>query len=316
MSLESKFQTYLDLIKTRQDANGFIESDTCDSLLFSSLIGCVQGVNVNIDAAWGRPLKGWWLRRPPACGTCVSEGFDRTFWQRVKDGLMATVPADASVSEATTAFAAEFGRGNSTISRDMLTGLAWYAWCNKRLDIAEAVVQRALANWGVVGRGDPSKINIMPGLLATYAWISHKLGGPSRPWLRWIPVDLGGHVTDYQAHLQVLHVLLRANVTGQPVSKYAKILNYQAKRERNNALFQYAAALANCWTPGTTSLLGDAQWWPDDRLPNENDRREQWLFQRDEGADWLPTMFWLPFPRVHSGGDFLFLYAMMSGRLK
>src|SRR5690606_36989106 len=64
----------------------------------------------------------------------------------------------------------------STISRDMLLGLAWYAWCNKRLDISEGVIKYALKNWGVMGEGDPARTNIMPNLFSTFCWISYRLG--------------------------------------------------------------------------------------------------------------------------------------------
>lgn len=312
MTVDTKFQAYIKLIKGVQDKDGFIESETCDALLFSALVGCVQGVDVNIDAAaaFGGPQDGLWLRRPFTCGTCLSDGWSRTLWQRIK-GCAAAVLSMRRVDTPT--LQALFSQGNSTISRDMLTGLAWYAWCNKRLDIAEGVVRRALKQWGRVGNGDPSKTNIMPGLLATYAWISYKLGGPSRPWLRWIPADFGSKVTGYQAHLQVLHLLLRARLAKEPLAKYAKILNYQAKREPNNALFQYAAMHAGAAPNSPLWLLSNEKWWPEDRLPTTNDRSEQWLFQRDYGPDWEPLLNW---NLTHSGGDFLFLYALMSGQLK
>lgn len=303
-----KYDIYKRLIVNRQDDWGFIESDECDSLLFSGLVGCCEDVPVEIDAAYDAKANEW-HRRPLQHGCCYNpdrpenqEGYFSKLWRILSYKLLCpTVPMADTVKE-------NWYRG-STISRDMLIGLAWYAWFNKRLDISENVIKRALSHYGVMGRGDPARINIMPPLLATFAWISYKLGGPSRPWLRAIPAQTGGKLVDFQAHLQVLHILLRQEVTGKISKKARKTLRYHAKRQRNNALFQYADGNLE----KAVRLMTDPVLWPENRLPTSRDRKEPWIFQRDAGSDWLPSD---GEPHTHSGGDFIFLYSLITGQMR
>lgn len=268
----SKYDLYLELIKSKQDASGFIESRECDSLLFSSLIGCVPGVRVNIDAAMKKP--GQWLRRPavyPECFAC--------------------------------------GRSKSSISRDMLLGLAWFAYFNKRLDISEGVIKYAISHGMVMGEGVLSRTLMTPSLLATFAWVSYKLGGPSRWWLRWIPADFGAKVDGYQAHLQALHIILRKKLRGAWSSRDRKTMGRLADDQPMNPLFQLAA-IRNARE--VEDLLSCEQWWPKDRLPTSADRSSPWLPERAYGKDWKPSS---KAERVHSGGDYLFLKWLLSTAL-
>jgi hypothetical protein len=267
----NKFNLYLELIKSQQDANGFIESHECDSLLFSSLVGCVPGVKVNIDAAMGAP--GQWFRRPLALGECYS-----------------------------------CGKSKSTISRDMLLGLAWYAYFNKRLDISEGVIKYAFTHGFVMGKGVLSRTLMTPALLATFAWVSYKLGGPSRGWLRWIPADLGAKVDGYKAHLQVLHILLRKTLSGKWSKQDQKTVGRLQLDEPLNPLFSAcnASLIAN---EEIEEVLDCENWWPSDRLPNSQDRKAQWLPMRSYGKDWKPSPGeW----KVHSGGDYLFIKWLLT----
>lgn len=257
----TKFDTYLALLPTVQDSDGFIESAQCDSLLFTALVGCVPRVNVNIDAAFDGKL---WHRRP-----C-----DRPCYPQ---------------------------HSKSTISRDMIVGLLWYAWCNGRLDISESIVKHALSNWGVMGKGVLSRTLISPSLLSTAAWVSYQLGGPSRSLLRAIPVT-GGIKTDFEAHLHVLHLALRSRLTGS--RGHDSTLAEYADRNRNNALFQIAAGR----TTEGARILNDALLFPETRLPTASDRKTPWLWERDYGLDWRQSNS----SKVHSGGDYLFAYSLAA----
>lgn len=260
MDLRDKFNLYHTLFPSKQDASGFILSDECDSLLFTGLVGSVPGINVDIDAA--QDAQGSWHRRPLELPECCPE----------------------------------FSK--SSISRDMLLGLAWYAYSNGRLDISEGVIKYALSHWMVMGKGAKSRTIMTPGLLSTFAWISYRLGGPSRLWLRWIPTVESAQATDYQAHLSMLHILLRRELTGKE-DLHADVAQAQCKRQPNNPLFQWAAgngAIAE-------SILMDERLWPNDRLPTSRDRKGEWLLQRDDGHNWQPGEG----DHIHTGGDFLFL---------
>lgn len=274
-NLHRKYVTYTNLVEQVACHYGFIEHKHCDSLCFTGLLGCVPEMVVDIDAAFDKDT-GMWHRRPIDC-PC---------WPK---------------------------HSKSTISRDMLVGLAWYAFHNKRLDISEQVITYALSHWLKMGKGTGlegwSRIIITPGLLATFSWISYKLGGPSRAWLRWVPVSFGTKVmTGFQAHLQVLHILLRKQVSGKESDNDRYILREQAKRSSQNALFQYAAGN----TTRARALLTNDKWWPEKRLPTVGDRREPWLFQRDYGEDWQPAVG----AKKHSGGDFLFLYWLICKQVE
>lgn len=309
-SVREKYENYRDLIEDYRDASGFIETSHCDSLLFSGLLGCVNGFTVDIEAARGS--SGRWYRRPWAwlssrkcykswLPTNKERLIPKLFRMISYKCFLPLVPWEQIVKE-------NWYKG-STISRDMLLGLAWYAWHNKRLDISEDVIKYAMKHWGVMGEGDPARVNIMPSLFATFCWISYKLGGPKRSWARWIPVS-NSLQKDYKAHLQVLHILLRRSVVGEISERNAEILKKQAARQPNNPLF--AAACGD--VSKAVRLLGDPQLWPQERLPTSADRKESWLLQRDYGPDWKPSGK-LPI-KTHSGADLIFCYALATGDLK
>lgn len=309
-NLEGKYQKYLQLIKTVQDPWGFIESHECDSLLFSSLIGCVPDVRLDIKAAFDGER---WHRRPltpfsmnPCCGCWDPNRPENQVKLKTKVFELAKYLWQVKTKYDPKAIKNIMSYKGSTISRDMLVGLAWYAWHNKRLDIAESVVSCAMKNWGVMGEGDYARINIMPGLFATFCWISYRLGGPSRAWARWIPADNGAKLDDYQAHLQILHILLREELAGKS-GKFDSIKAYHAARQPNNPLFQSAVGQ----DLKALELLTNERLWPSDRLPQAVDRKTQWIPQRDEGDDWKSVKGLDGF-KHHSGGDFVFLYWLIT----
>lgn len=296
MSLTNQFNLYKRLIKNEQDKHGFIASDQCDSLLFTGLVGCTPGVYVDIRAAMAPD--GSWQRRPTDAPPC----YDCTDKWTLKTRLVSIYKYWKENGFDKVAMAKIFEKGGSSISRDMLVGLAWYCYFNKRLDISESVIKYALSHRLIMGDGTPTRTILTPGLLSTYAWISYKLGGPSRWLLRYIPQSESSKVVGFEAHLSVLHILLRNKLTG--MNKYSNLLTAHAKREPRNALFQFAAGN----TEAAEYLLSDTILWPANRLPTSDDRYEQWLFQRDDGDDWLPGGQF----KQHSGADFIFCYWLIN----
>lgn len=313
--LEQKYRKYLELLPEQQEPrSGFIEHRHCDSVMFSGFIGSVPGVKVDLIQAFNEK-KGTWHRKPLHMGECYNANHPRNllpFRTRLFNALQFIY------QQVTLGNNLNFGyigkkilfKENSTISRDMLTGIAFYAWYNKRPDIAESVIHYAMNNWGIMGEGDLSRLNIMPNLFSTYCWISYKLGGPSRPWARWLPADanvLG--VTGFRAHLQVMHILLRQDITGKKFSKgELRVLNHHADRQPRNALFQAAAGRFE----EAIRCLEDETIYPQDRLPTQADRYEPWITIRDADIrDWAPTNGVNTY-HTHSGGDFLFDFWMLK----
>lgn len=269
--MQAKYDKYLSLIKKAQDKDGFIESSHCDSLLLSGLAGCAPGVEVNIDAAHHED--GTWRRRP-----C-----DRPCWPE---------------------------HSKSTISRDMLLGLCWYAYYNKRLDISEGVIKYAFRHCFKMGKGTKlegfSRIMMTPGLLATFAWVSYKLGGPNRWWLRWIPTVTKGKAVGYRGHLAVLHELLRKKLSGKANNK---MLAEYAEYDKQNPLYLYAAGRYE----EAEAVLMNAKLFPANELPSTRHRKHPWLPMWESWTDnWKPGKGPI---HPHSGGDFLFVAALLMSKI-
>jgi len=116
----------------------------------------------------------------------------------------------------------------------------------------------------------------------------------------------------YQAHLEVLRIWLSGHVHGGITDYQKKILELQADRQPDNALFQAAYAT---YDDGNMSnvidkLKGMTAYFPDDRLPTSSEYCTGYLFQRDKSAkDWGPC----DENQVHSGTDFAFTTFLISG---
>lgn len=271
--LKAKADLYLSLSPSVQDADGFIEWDHCDSLLFSSLYA-VGGGKVDIPAA--RDSDGMWHRRSLNQPECYNEA----------DGATA-----------------------SSISRDMLIGLLWYIWRAKRLDLANDLFDYGVSHDWIMGKGDASRIYFTPGLQATLAEIIHRLGGTDHSAYRAIPQAYSKNV-GFAAHLDILHILLRAELVGHMDQAALDIVKYNYDRSPQNALFAYAwHRYSDADQTETVNALLNEKWFPADRLPTSSDRCESWLFQRDPGKDWEPC----DEGRTHSGGDYLFVTKLLLG---
>ena len=277
--LGKKYELYLKLIKEKGhiDKHGFILTEACDSLLFSGLLGCLPGISTDITKAYNRHTQ-LWKRRPLTYEPCYPN------------------------------------HSKSTISRDMMLGLAWYCWINKRKDIAEQVIKTTINKWGIIGKYKNaegfSRVIMTPGLLSTFCWISYKLGGPSRRFLRLPPAIISYRNKGYRAHLTVLHALLREKIIKKSDGFnlesfiYHKAFSYQHNRQPMNPLYSFAS----CHNSSAIDVLMDERFWPNERLPTTLDRKGEWLPQRDfEGSSWKPDRSWVE----HTGADFLFVAALV-----
>lgn len=260
--LKKKHELYSELCQsTEMDKNGFVDYKYCDSLLFSCLTNIGIGKKFNVRAAQDK--SGAWLRRPLEHGSCWPEG------------------------------------SGSSISRDMFTGLIFYIWRSKDLDLANELFDYGQKNNWIMGQGDVARIYFTPRLQATLSEIIYRLGGKNRFIRRHIP-QMFTKTEGFAAHLDVLHMRLREELLGKQI--YKKMYKYHANRQPQNPLFkilagQYQSAL---------NLLLDDKYFPNNRLPNTKDRRESWITQRD-----MDNWHYAPVPEDeptvnHHGGDFLF----------
>lgn len=257
---------YLDRARGVQDEFGFIESDHCDSLLFTSLV-FIGGLSGEITAA---REDGKWYRRPS------------------KDCFVT-------------------GESASDISRDQIIGLLWYVYYFRRLDVAQALMEYMIKNDYIIGRGPLSRTLMTPSILGTLNDMIVAMGGDA------YAVPSGYVWSDkargFEAHLQVLHILLIGEIHGEIDTTMLERLEEHYERVPENALFSFAY---HKYTDGdqseTVNALLIEVYFPRDRLPSSLDRCEEWLYQREPGADWEPC----DEGRTHSGGELLFLTALLE----
>lgn len=190
-ALIDEYGVMLAKAESMRDANGWLDGEGCDGMIWSGRYAAAPGVTgVNIFAAEDQDTPGKFHRRPsPPCWT---QG------------------------------AGDQG-SKSTWSRDMaICGLIPWAWQTGNLAALERHAKHGKSkNWQM---GDPlsdGRTIYTPqviGLLYQAIW---GLGGednPSRGWPSLYPEGL----QDYEAHLQVCSIWLRgevANTTGQPQDK-------------------------------------------------------------------------------------------------
>jgi hypothetical protein len=272
--LRDKATQYLALSTSTQDPAGFIEWNKCDSLLFSGLYGAAGG-KVDITAARDDKMK--WHRRPLDHVECYPKHSD------------------------------------SEISRDMLLGLLWYVWENKRLDLAEELFRYGERHKWVMGEGDITRTVFTPGLQSTLAELIFRLGGSDKKLYRKLP-QAYAHNDDFAAHLDLLHILLRADMTGKINSDALEVVKYQFERVPMNPLFSYAYhRYVDQDQTETQNILLNEALFPDDRVPTTHDRCGPWLQQRDLGRSWEPCD--LDEKAVtHSGGDYLFIANLLRAK--
>ena len=255
------YQNVIDTLASVQ--HGWIAT-SCDALLFSSLYGATKDpgdASFDVDQAKGKS-PGLWLRRPLDEGLCYDSS--------------KTGPQPSA----------------SSISKDMLLGLTYYAWRSKRVDIVKDIVSYGEShNWIM---GEPSsevgRVVLTPSLAGLVYQVLFKLSGIDHPG-RHLPDVYPSGVTGYQAHLQVTSILLRGEVsdeTGISDEMLARLKEHAFVNPKNP---YYAAALA-VYTGDTrraVDLLSDPSEWPDVGLPDDHDHCQAWPIQRDDDdLAWQP----------------------------
>lgn len=268
--LRPKYDLYESLAKGKQDASGFILTEECDSLLFSALLGTGR-LPVAVENA--RNDSGTWHRRPLNYEPCYPD------------------------------------HSASSISRDMFLGLFFFIWENKRRELAEQIFDYGEAHSWKMGDGDATRTVLSPGLQATLAEIIARLGGADHKVYRAIPVLFTEGGRGFEAHLDVLHILLRGELFGFISDQNLKVVRSHAGRNARNGFFAYVDAKfsGGDQTKALESLLDEALF-PPDRLPTTADHSEAYLWQRELGADWEPAE---GDAKEHTGADFYFLASQL-----
>ena len=239
--LEERRASYLDLIPGVQDEAGFVDTDQCDSLLHTALLGAGE---VPVDLAAAREDSGRWLRRPISLPECLSEG-----------------------------------RSKSTISRDMLLGVIWYGWASRDRDLLERLWSYGEVRWWRMGDSDGSldgmsRIYLTPNMQALLAEAIHQLGGADHTIRHW-PARMTGGLTGFQKHLELLGIILWQEMRSGLTPAEGTILAQYLARYPGDALVRYATGDLE----ETARLL--LQDHPEGRLPTSDDMCSPMAYERD-----------------------------------
>ena len=201
----------------------------------------------------------------------------------------------------------------SSISKDMILGLLYYIWKTKNDGYADGLIAYGEANSWLMGDAIDAKTRISrtllsPGLIDLLYAIQNSLGLQSQG-------DTSGDAffvnKDFQAHLDVIRILLEGSVKGSISAVQAAVLDAQADRNTDNALFVAAAArYGKATAKDAITFLLDSPHFPNERLPTAAEHCEPYLFQRDKGKDWQPCE-----GGTHDGTDFVVAASILDGSL-
>lgn len=253
----------------------------CDGLLFTSLwsVSCGYG---DVGDFQDPAKPGYWHRNP------------------TRDCYVAGSPTPDNGAK-------------SSISKDMLLGMMYYSWKLKKDDYIDSLIAYGEDNGWFMGDAIDAKTRISrtllsPGLIDLVYDIQSRLGlqaagGDS--------ADAFFVNKDFQAHLDVIRILLEGSVKGSISAVQAEILAAQAERNHANALFVAAASrYGKASSTDAINYLLDSQHFPNDRLPSQAEHCEPYLFQRDDGKDWQPCG-----TATHDGTDFVVAASILDGSL-
>jgi hypothetical protein len=202
----------------------------------------------------------------------------------------------------------------------MFIGILWHLWHRKDLKTAQELFAYGKKNHWIMGEGDPSRTYMTPGLQATLAEIIYRLGGENHIIKRNLPQSWPDNLTDYQAHLHILHLLLRGDVMGHIDSTMKKSTEKYKYENPNNPLMVFAYEKYHSDILFVGDLLLENILWPDSGVCTNRDRKEEWVLQRSqffnpntENPDWLPELSGEEKP--HSGADFIFITKYIFGNI-
>lgn len=257
------------------DTNGWITDTKCDGLLFNSL-NAVAGASVDIASAQDKST-GQWFRHP------------------LKD-----------------CYPKESG---STISRDMLIGLAIWIWHTKNLESLNKLIQYGNAHkdssgdW-IMGEEVEGGHSVALNLAFRELLLAMKdsLEGKA---LSNLSDEILTIVEGFEAHLQVLHFYLQGRMFNGINETQLSLITLYFERDPKNALFAY---LYHLYVDGdmtdAVQILLTTKYFPNPRLPASEDRCEFYLWQRSSTKNGWQSDDWLPCAEkklTHSGVDFLFV---------
>jgi len=285
--LVERVALYKSLQKDRLDILGWVQPK-CDSLLFTSLCKVAGGCS-KANILMARDEAGAWHR-----------DWHRDCWQT--------------------------GGSASTISKDMLMGLAYYAAFSagkqEGCQIAQGVLDYAISHNLVMGQpaSEVGRVIITPSLIGVFSDIEELQCPTSLKRLAAPQTDVEDILDallvrqGFAAHLQVLRITLTAKLKGGVSALDLEVLRRLAQRESENALFQAAYHKFHDGIQYTAEqLLLNERRFPQFHLPDLSNYCTHYLWQRDMASNSGVNPDWLPCSDGKwDGVDFLFA-AWMAG---
>jgi hypothetical protein len=249
-NLQATSDLYKQALPGEMDENGFIFTDTCDSLLWTGLVSAADpAVNVNIQTA---ESNGQWFRRPNHdCGP-------------------------------------QWGNSRSTISRDQILGLYWFIWKHQDLKLAISIYNTWYNNnWLMTGTGTPGELLLSSTEMSELALMIQRMGGsvPDMEAMTLLPVSWDT-TPGYISHLTVWHILLEGDIRGYISQDELNVLTTIYNSNHGNPLF---SAAYHKYTDGNfqeamDELNHNTQWYPQDHLPNNSNYCSIWLPETTYGS--------------------------------
>jgi hypothetical protein len=194
--LQTKYDTLLAESKAKRSKDGWLDTDTCDSMLFTGKYSCAAGAaeGLSIVAAEYPSQPGRFNRRPAPF--CEADAGSKTSW-----------------------------------SRDMGMGLLAYGWCNKDLAVLERHASYGVSKQWKMGEPlDDGRVVYTPSVIGHLYQTIYSLGGKDNANRVWPSVYASG-LDDYQAHLQMIDVWLRGEM-----AQHQNDADAMPKKEVNPAL--------------------------------------------------------------------------------
>jgi len=259
---------------------GFVDTDECDSLTRSALIAAA-GLPVDVRAAEDPERPGRWYRRPMSLPECF-----------------------------------EAGESRSTISRDPLLSVMWWAWSTR-----DAAVVRDLWRYGearnwVMGDDDIGgahtilNANMIVLLAKLCGALEANCSASARRW-SWLPPVWTGTAEGYVRVLETLQIALFSEIDGYAPHGGLDRLWRHAGEQPWNPLFVTALAAQGLADPAQIDARLEAMGYPNDRLPTSAEWCSGWPVEVEEAANFksCPAE-----ERTHSAGEIHFMVRLLTRR--
>ena len=274
--LLKKERLYRGLAQYHRGDFGFIHTDKCDSLLLSSLIACRKDFPVSLSMS--QDANGYFHRLPISLPECYPE------------------------------------RSKSSMSRDMMTGYAFYLAMTKKHDEASNTLINLENNDYVMGVGDPSRLILMPTLEKLLAMIS-KENTLENKMRRRMYVPHPKNLTGYQVKLDLFAIMAIGELQGGLTEKQMGSVRHYANTIPSCPLVMMLLAMydSKFSLNETIELLNKEAIFPSGRLPTNRDRYVDWFWDAQNPKDLKPDLS--VDIQEFSGCDYLFYMWMLKHTL-